>query len=184
MGQNLWTYENIYPYHMNSYGQYNGEWTLRNGVWAIVMAPSRFYASGTYAHIFSNEFKPNTCYLFNFYVDTDDHYHNDKYTSAGIYIGFSDGTESNVLYATQSTVARGWQQKRYVSPADKSVAYVRMGYNYGDPSYYRWDSYIVPYETEKIYHTGLTTVSHLSEGANKTDFRRGGGVDTNEIIEF
>ena len=117
-------------------------------------------------------------------MDTDDHYHNEKYTSAGLYIGYSDGTESNAIYGTQSTTPRGWQTKRFITPADKSVAYIRMGYNYNEPSYYRWDSYIVPYDVEHIYKTGLTSVSHLSEGQAKTSFVHGGGIDTAQIIEY
>lgn len=183
MAQNIFTFENIYPYRYGTSSNYNGEWVQRNGVWAMVMAPSRFY-NGSYSHILANEFVPNTQYLFHIYVDTDDHYHNDKYTSAGIYIRYTDDTRDGAIYCGQSTTPRGWQLKRYITPADKSVQNIEIGYNYGDPSYYRWDSYIVPIDTEKIAKLGWTSAAQFAEGEASCVFTKGGGIEGSQMVEF
>ena len=187
MGQNILTYENISPYRVSGRGlDYAGMWVQRNGVWAMRVNPYTFYdgTTSSYQKILLNEFKPNTRYLFNIWIDTDDHYHNDTYTSAGIYIRYTDNTRDGTIYCGSSSTARGWQYKHYLTPAGKSVQNIEIGYNYGDASYIRWDSYIVPYDTQKVAHTGQGIVSHLAEGASPCVFTNGGGINTNEVIEF
>ena len=150
----------------------------------MVMAPARFYASGTYSHILANEFVPNTQYLFNIYVDNDDYYHNNQYTAAGLIIWYTDGTSDTSIRCNTSSTPGGWQTKRYVTPSNKSVAYLQLYYNYGDPIYYRWDSYIVPIDTEKIARVGWTSAAQFDEGQSSCVFTKGGGIESSQMIEF
>ena len=147
--------------------------------------PYTFYDGTTgYQKILLNEFVPNTRYVFNIYIDTDDHYHNNTYTSAGIYIRYTDDTRDGSIYCGNSSTPRGWQFKRYVTTAGKSVQNIEIGYNYGDASYIRWDSYIVAYDVEHICKNGQTQTSHLIEDASKCSFIIGGGIDSNQLYEY
>lgn len=190
MSENIWRSELIIPYRNPSYSLTStgiGEWTTRNGENAIRMIPNRFYVSPNYQQIFANEFVPNTRYLFNIWIDTDDHYHNDKYTTAGLMIYYSDGTRDDAIWGAgpnyTSPEPRGWQLRRHISTAGKSIAYIALGYNYNDANYFRWDSYIMPYDESNITKTGQLH-THIAESYDKTSMVKGGGTDTNQIYEY
>lgn len=186
MSENIWRSETIMKYRGPSYGTTStgiGEWTTRNGENAIRMIPNRFYYNSSYQQIFKDELVPDTRYLFNIWIDTDDHYYNGNYTAAGLWIYYSDGTRDTSIYVPQSTEPRGWQLKRYVTTAGKSVSYVALGYNRNYPSYFRWDSYIIPYDVSDITKTGQLH-SHIAESYDKTSMVKGGGTDTNQIYEY
>ncbi len=190
MSENIWRSELIIPYRNPSYGLTSsgiGEWTTRNGENAIRMIPSRFYVSPNYQHILENEFASGISYLFNIWIDTDDHYHNNKYTTAGLLIYYSDGTRENALYGYgpnhTSPEKRGWQLRRLVSDSSKSISYIALGYNYDYSNYFRWDSYIVPYDTTQIKKNGQFH-THVAESYEKTSMVDGGGTDTNKLYEY
>jgi hypothetical protein len=69
---NIWTSENIIKYWIGTSSTARGEWSTRNGEPAISVQPNNFYKSGNYVKIFEQEFLPNTQYVINLYMDTDD----------------------------------------------------------------------------------------------------------------
>lgn len=186
MSENIWRSELIISYRRSGVSLTTdgiGEWTTRNGENAIKMTPTRFYGSSTYQHILENEFISNTRYLFNFWLDTDDQYHNSTYGISGIRIWYSDGTRDDTLLSTSSSSPRGWQLKRYITKADKSVSYLTIYYGYNDPNYFRWDSYVMPIDETNITKAGQLH-THIAESYDKTSIVKGGGTDTNQIYEY
>ena len=183
MGQNIFTYENVSPYRRSGTNTYVGEWVQRNGEWAMQIAPSPFYTSPNYHHVLENEFKPNTRYVFDIWFDTDDVIYNGNNVAGGFVIYTPSGTR---IDSGQFAVAHttGFKHVRFVTPSGTSVGYIGIYYYTSIPVYYRWDSYIVPYDTQKLAHTGQGIVSHLAEGASPCVFTSGGGINANEVIEF
>lgn len=183
MGQNLLTYELISPYRLVTSDIYAGAWTQRNGEWAMQVRPTAFYSNGTYAQILLNEIRPNTRYLFNLWYDTDDHLHT-TYRRAGLQVIYDDDTIDYGTYGTESSTARGWYLQRYITPEGKSVKNIRVGYNYGESTFIRWDSFIVPYDEVRIKKNGQLITSQLSEGQSVASFMNGGGIESNLLIEY
>lgn len=182
MAENIFTSENVQKYHKSGVSTYIGERTTRNGEVAMQVKPNCFYmgSDAGYCHILADEFKPNTQYVVDVWIDTDDTINNGTYYNGGFYVRYSDGTAANV-YTTHSN---GWKHFRVITPADKSVSWLTVVYNYNLPVYYRWDSIIVPYGEQNITKQGQTIASHFTEGASACTFGKGGNIASSQIVEY
>ena len=185
MAQNLFTTENIMPYRFNTAATTNvGEWHVRNGENAISLTPSPYY-NGSYSYILHNEFKPNTRYMFDFWMDTDDVIYQDINRDGGIQVRYTDGTSYTLtsVGAHGSGGTRGFVHKRYISDAGKSVSGFTIYYYVSIPVYYRWDSSITEYEDISVTKTGVARDGILKENATTHSHTKGGMINTNLIIE-
>ena len=184
MAQNIFTSENVMKYRKStSLTTGVGEWRTRNGQWAMNIAPNPFYVGGDtgYIQILHDEFVPNTQYVLDIWVDVDDVIYNGNNVTGGLWLEYTDGSTQ---YAWTDVGPKGWIHKRAITTAGKSVKGIHGYYYTSTNVYYRWDSYIVPYDTEKIAKTGPTMDTQLVEGSNRCLFGSGGSVTSNQVIEF
>ena len=127
----------------------------------------------------------NTQYLFDLWVDGD-YSTNDSngWSTGGIQVTYTDGTSSTALLVTGGD-GLGYQHKRLISDAGKTIKKLNIRYGYNKPVYYRWDSYIVPLTTENINKQGQLITSHLIENTeNYTSFLKGGSVRCDQFYEY
>ena len=155
MGQNIYTSENIMKYRRSGQSVNVGEWVIRNGYNAIRTAPSPFYiGTNNYCHVLEDELIPNTRYVIDIWIDTDDVIYNGDWVAGGLVLHWSSDAAGTYSYSMAPTHSNGFQHMRYITPADKSLDYVFFYYYTSMPVYFRSDSYIVPYDVEHIYKKG------------------------------
>ena len=134
MSENIFTSENIMKYKKSaSITDGVGEWVNRNDDPAMKVLPAPFYISSSagYCHILENELIPNTQYVFDIWLDSDDTINNGTYYNSGFIIKYSDGTTRSV-YATHTN---GWKHFHIITDSTKSVSYIYVMYNYYNTQY-------------------------------------------------
>ena len=183
MSQNIFTSENIMKYRKNSSTTAGvGEWVDRNNDPAMRIIPLPFYISSSegYCHILENEFLPNTQYLFDIWLDSDDTINNGTYYNGGFKILYSNGTTQNV-YATHTN---GWKHFHIITPDNVSVSYIYVLYSYNKYVYYRWDSCICPISTASLTKQGVLNTTHCLENVTTANIDNGGLIRSSQIIEY
>ena len=182
---NIFTSENLMKYKLSDYSGH-GEWFQHNGENAIGLSPVRFYSNGTYVEVLKEEFIPNTQYVFNLYLDTDNILSGDNNVVGGIQIHYSDDTTHNLTKKGDKTNLKGWQNIFYISDAEKSISHIRVYYYVGTRVPYRWDSYIGPLQNAQVEQPGLFNVGTLinNYNTNPASIQKGGIINANTFYEF
>ena len=184
MSTNIFTSENIKKYNCKPTVTTGiGEWTTYAGENCINIAPNPFYISSTatYVKILENEFVPNTQYIVDLWLNTDDTIYQEKNVNGGGYIVYTDGTSKRIIHEGPN---KGYVRYRFKTDTGKSVSHFQVQYYVNIPVHYRWDSFICPVDTVKINETGQLTPAKLCENTDQASFFAGGSVYTNEIIEY
>ena len=143
-----------------------GELVQRNGFWAMSIKPVSYYYQSAYRHILEDYFNPSTQYVFDMWIDRDENISSSGSPStAGIQIWYTDGTRDTThLYRIDSAQPNaGFVHDIYITPADKSVDYISIGYNYNRNCYYRADSYICPLDEINLHKTGVLNMQNATE---------------------
>lgn len=184
---NIWTSENIMKYWDGTKPNAKGEWTIRNGENAIAIQPNNFHENGAYIQIFKQEFLPNTQYIINLQIDSDDVVHNEKNVAGGMSIHYTDGSVVYLNPVGDKSNPKGWQQKLLISDPSKSIDYMSSYYYTSIPVYYRWDSFIIPLHSANIEANGTFITTQINNNFNLNDtasIQKGGIVYSNTFYEF
>ena len=182
---NIWTSENIIKYWDGTSATAKGEWVKRNGENAISIQPNNFHQNNASIQIFKEEFLPNTQYVINLYIDTDDVVYNGNNVAGGVSVVYTDGTSVNLAPVGNKASPKGWQQKFLITDASKSVSYMTSYYYTSIPVYYRWDSYIIPYVEAGINKEGILTFGTLNNIQSETAaIQKGGTIYAENFYEF
>lgn len=164
---NIFKSEYINKYATNKTVAGSGNIELRNGIPAINIRAPYFY-NGSYIKVLQDEFKPNTQYKFDLWVDLDDEYAQvepyNNYTS-GFYIKYTDGTSSSINgFKGNHINPIGFQHLIIYSEKNKTIDGLNFSYNYGRPNYFRLDSVILPVKnTSNINKSGIVNSSQFIE---------------------
>lgn len=162
---NIFTTENISKYNTKNRTVGVGEYILRNGVWSMNIRPEPFYKNyGEESYILRNEFKSNTQYILDLWIDADDCILNGSYFECGLRLNYTDGTQ-NKSAITRGGDNKGWQHIVYVTDSSKSVRDIDVWYYSSLNVYYRLDSYIMPL-------------------SNQSNISKAGVINSAEIIEY
>lgn len=188
---NIFLSETIQSYAKSPNARGHGEYVFHNGYWAMDIEPATFYKGSDEvkdAHVLSEEFIPNTRYVFDIWVDVDAIIYNDINRPAGLRIFYTDGSsDSSSLITTGShDPATGYQHLFYVSPSNKSVDYLTVYYWSSSYVYYRADSYICPLDEIQLYQTGVLNIQNTTESLSGIkDFEiLHGNISSTKIIEI
>ena len=187
MGSNIFLTENIAKHNTKNNTVGVGEWVQRNGVWAMNIRPAPFYQNYTaqdgttkLSYCLREEFSPNTQYLFNMWIDTDDVISGGNNVFGGLQVVYSDSTTYNIGQAKTN----GFKHFTYLTTAGKSVDRLSVYYYTSLNVYYRGDSFIVPMvNTTNIERTGIVNSSEFVETILPTAFGEG-YITTPEFMEI
>ena len=188
--ENIFTSENLMKYRHNTTAGGYGEWVERNGENAIAVSPARFYTSSSkvYANILADEFKENTQYIFDMYIDMDGVVSSGVNREGGFTIYYTDGTSNVSALRFTSTGNMGFVHKRYITPANKSVSHLRAYYYAGASVFYKFGSTITEYKSPavSIKKTGVLETGEVKEDYERVNasYVNGGLLETREKYEF
>lgn len=180
---NIFRSELIIPYAKAGYTSGIGEWTARNGVPAMDIRPAPFYKNldnATNSGILRDEFSPNTSYLIDLWIDVDDVISNGSNVAGGLTLRYTDGTSE----AFSFTGPKGWNHKKIITPATKSIKLLDIYYYTSIPVYYRWDSYIAPITTSNVNKVGQLDVCNIIENQEIASLSKGGSAYSNNFYEY
>ena len=164
-----------------------GEITDWNGEPCISITPAPFYKnldSGNTSAILRDEFLPNTQYIFDLWVDYDGSYASNAYRQGGLTVYYTDDTNSGGILRGTGGDGVGFQHKKLITPAGKSVKYVNVYYGYNVPVYYRLDSYICPVSTLNINKQGQIATTTTVEDKDQASFLNGGSIYCDNFYEY
>lgn len=186
---NLLRYENTIQYTNPNNTSTRGLMVERNGIKALAFqATDTYFAAGDERNskLLYNMFLPNTQYLFDLWLDTDDVIYNGNNVSGGFYIIYTDGTTYNgfiIKGANPGETAKGFQHHVYISDANKTVKRVSIYYYVSVTFYVRADSFICALNNVNINQTGVIDSGQFIED---TDVAYIGNADfhANNIIEI
>jgi len=167
---NIFTTENIAKYNTKGRTVGVGEYVLRNGVWSMDIRPEPFYKNyGSDSYILRDEFKPNTQYLVDLWIDADDTKYGGNYVACGLTLYYTDGT-ANATAVVTGADNKGFQHKVFVTDASKSVRDFNVYFYTSTPVYYRADSRVVPLSNQSnVYKTGIAQSTEFTEYINGLD---------------
>lgn len=190
MAQNIFTPENMKKYLYSTGSTTNiGEFVDRNGVAAMRLSPAPYYNANynpQSAYLFADEFKPNTQYIFDLWIDADDVIYQDVNRAAGLYAVYSDGTSNAILHTGThgSGGTTGFVHKRYITTPGKTLSGVTVYYWTSVPPYYRWDSSITEYTNTSVEKTGVLDTGILKENSDIASLVNGGEITCDRILEI
>lgn len=195
---NILTSENIKRHNTKNVTAGVGEYVLRNGVWAMDIRPAPFYQNYTdtdgstkLSYCLREEFYSGQ-WVFSLWIDADQVIHNNKNVAAGMSVVYTDGTYVNLVVTGGENI--GFQHKNYISDANKTVDRVSSYYHVSQPTYYRYDSFIVPVEQTSFnkngiidsgfYIEGLESINTISSDTNLGMSIGKFGIDVEDFIEY
>ena len=184
---NIWTSENIMKYWDGTSTTARGEWTKRNGENAIAIQPNNFYENAAYIKIFKDELLPNVRYVVCLHIDSDDVVYNGTNVGGGVILHYTDGTQIYLSPTGSKTSPKGWQSYYHVTDPSKSLDHISSYYYTSVPVYYRWDSFIIPYNELQVQQQGIANINNLQNNYVKIDpasVREGGVIYSNNFYEF
>ena len=182
--ENIFTSENVQKYATSSTGAY-GQWTTRNSVPAMAIEPNRFYhADSRDQEVLKDYFAPNTQYIFDMWIDSDDVVYNNNNVPGGFVIYYTDGsTDSTFVVGGNHSSPIGFQHKRLVTPAGKSIKGIGIYYYTSVPVYYKAGSFISQVSRSSIGTTGVCCSSWVENDVDKVSVFPEGEVYTTQLIE-
>jgi hypothetical protein len=170
-----------------------GQVVERNGVGALCISPSEFYFGANTDEniaksrgILGDEFKANTQYIIDFWIDTDDIYYSgvSKNVPGGFYLYYTDGTYESLVVTGNQSSPIGWQHIKCITNASKSIQGLAAFYYINTPAYYRWDSSVTEYTTSSLAEKGILSTGTLTEDSDTLTVVEGGIVQSSEFIEI
>ena len=185
--ENLFRIEELQKYARTGQS-YILSWVDKNGEKAVGMGPSQFYENGSYKSILLDRFKENTQYKFDIWMDADAVVYNGNNVTGGLRVLYTDGTEAP--YTSLTTVGNasspmGFQHKIFYSDPEKTVKRLYTYYYIATNVYYRWDSVIMPVETDaEIKNTGENLSGQFREGAQIANISSGSMTESNQFNEI
>lgn len=196
---NILTTENLAKYNTKNRIVGIGEWHQRNGVWAMDIRPEPFYQNYTdtdgttkLSYILKDEFTSGQ-YVFSLWIDSDDvNNGSGSYSQAGFTLYYSD--ETSVSLRVTGAENKGFQHKFFISDASKKCDRLNVYYARNLPTYYRYDSFIVPVEQTSFnkngiidsgfYIEGLESINTISSDTNLGMSIGKFGIDVEDFIEY
>lgn len=161
-----------------------GEWTVDNGIPAMDIRPVPFYKNldnGNISGILKGLFEPNTSYLIDLWVDTDDVIYNGNNVAGGLTVVYTDSSTESFVFTGGN---KGFQHKKIITPNTKTINYLNIYYYVNQPVYYRWDSYITKITTQNISNQGQLNVNNTIENQTITSLSKGGSIYLNNFYEY
>lgn len=182
MSENIFTTELISKYNTKSRTSGIGEWVTRNGEPSIAIKPEPFYINlpNEDSGILVDEFKPNTQYIVDMWLDVDDVIYNSNNVTGGLYVYYTDGTSESFVFQGP----RGWVHKRIVTPVGKTVKKISSSYYTNTNVYYRWDSFICPLDKCDMHKNGNINTANVTESVDTATLYKGGNCYINDLIEY
>ena len=184
---NLLRYENTVQYTNPNNTSTRGLLTTRNNTPALAFRPTDTYfgTDDDKGKLLYNMFLPNTQYLFDLWIDTDDVIYNERNVSGGFEIVYTDGTTYSGFVlrgANPGETPKGFQHHVYISTANKTVSRLSIYYYTNVIIYVRSDSFICALNNVSINQTGVIDSGQFIED---TDVAYIGNADfhANNIIE-
>lgn len=160
---------------------------VHEGYKSLDIRPAAFYSSGTYSEILSNEFQPNTVYLFDMWIDSDEVVYNGNNVPGGMIVRYSDGTTYTMAPTGSASSPKSFQHLTYRSTEGKSVSSIRIYYYTSMPVYYRFDSLVIPASDPMFYRTGVIESGYFTEtlsGVNSQPGFQKGNIFTEQFYEI
>lgn len=145
----------------------NGTLELRRGVPAYGLEASAYwYADDKPAtnSILKGQFKPNTQYYFDLYMDVDSMWYSgeSKYVPGGLTLLYTDNTTANIT-ATSVSGTSQWQRVQFYSQPNKTIYGLGVYYWIGTRWYLRWDSSVSAVSSPQIQETYTIQTTHADE---------------------
>ena len=195
---NILTTENLAKYNTKNRTTGIGEWKQRNGIWAMDIRPEPFYQNYTdtdgttkLSYILKNEFGSGQ-YVFSLWIDSDDvNNGSGAYSQAGFTLYYNDGT--SVSLRVTGAENKGFQHEYFISDVSKKCDRLNVYYARNLPTYYRYDSFIVPISDVKFNKTGVINsgfyiegLTSLTSSTHPTQSMQIGkyGINAEEFIEY
>lgn len=164
-----------------------GQIVDRNGIPSMDIRPAPFYKNlddGTVSGILRSEFLPNMQYVINLWIDADDVISGGNNVAAGMIVMYSDGTHTDLIVTGNSTTKPGFQNKKLVTTAGKSVNRLEVYYYTSSPTFYRLDSIVTPFSNLSLYKSGVFDAATFTEDQTIASFTQGGAINGNNFIEI
>lgn len=185
--ENIFKSEYISKYASSLDGSY-GQWGTRNSVPCILIQPHKFYyGSGDERNksVLKDYFIPNTQYIFDMWMDADDVVYNGNNVACGFEIWYTDNTSDStfVITGNQSNPI-GFQHKRLVTAAGKSIKGLGIYYYTSITVYYKVGSFIAPVSQASLGTNGVFNTAQIVEVDGTASINKGGSSYVNSIIEI
>lgn len=170
-----------------------GQVVERNGVGALCISPSPLYFGtdtdenkAKTCGILGNEFKPNTQYVIDLWIDADDIYYANisDNVPGGLILRYTDGSYQYLYVKGNQSSPIGWQHVRCITDASKSIQGFSVYYYINTPAYYRWDSSITEYKTPEVTEVGILETGTLTENSDTLNIVEGGIIQSSDFIEI
>lgn len=180
--------KHVHSDHLTDYDI--GQWTKRNGVDCMAMQPYPFYlyyVTDPSKYIGAGLFKPNTSYIFDIWIDTDDIFYGkeNRNVPGGLQVVYTNGEKIQVIATGSIDNPKGFQHVRFVSDKSKSIAGYIIYYYTNTSCFYRYDSYIIEDTLHSFNKNGITDCGFYTEtDTNTVSMIKCGGVYTSDIIEY
>lgn len=156
-----------------------GEWGSRNGEKSIVLNPARVNS------ILENELDTSKQYKFDLWIDADNVFTNSTQYQGGFIVNYTDGTNDYVVVKGNVNNPIGFQHKIFYTNKSKTIQNIQMLYATGQPIYLRWDSMIIPVESNtEINKTGIIKTGQFRENFEEAQIGEGDNFDSNQLIEI
>lgn len=160
-----------------------GEWYTRNGEKSIVLNPARV----DYSDFLRNELDTNKQYKFDLWIDADNVFSASNNTQywGGFIVNYTDGTGNSVIVKGDINNPVGFQHKIFYTDKSKTIQNIQIQYSTGQPFYLRWDSMIIPVESNtEINKNGIIKTGQFRENFEGTQIGEGDNFDSNQLIEM
>lgn len=188
-GENLLKYENTLLYTNPANTDTRGKYVIRNNELAMAFkATDTYFGSSTdKSKLLYNMFKPNTQYIFDLWIDTDDVIYDNRNVGDGFGIIYTDGTSvQQALYKVGSNpgeTPKGFQHIVYVSAAGKTVESLSIYYHVSVTFYVRADSFITELSNTNIHKSGIIESGQFIEDTTIPYIGRA-NFNSNSLIEI
>lgn len=162
-----------------------GEYEKHNGFWALKVQPEPFYKnySDDISACLYNCFKPDTQYYFDIWICNDDDSVG-HYSRGGFVIRDTDG---GYIYnfRVEGSDSSEYTHITYLSDASKSLAFLAPAYSNNVPVYYRYDSFIVPVDSNvQINKNGIVNCGEILQfDTDNLTIKGSHGLNGNDFIE-
>lgn len=183
---NIFTSELLKSYALANATAGIGEWVERNGEAAMAINPNAFYKNldnGTLSGALRNEFQPNTSYVIDMWIDADDVISGGANHEGGMTVHFTDNTTESFVFIGPT----GWNHKKIITDASKSIDRISFYYYAGISVFYRWDSYISPVDENSkvnVQKTGVFNSAQVIENQNLASIAKGGSAYCDNFYEY
>lgn len=178
---NILTIEKINKWARSS--TYYTYYTTRNDVLSFPIQPNWYPSTSPVYATLRDEFKENTSYLIDMWIDADSVVYDNVNRPAGFIVVYSDGTTKDLTRTGNAQSPVGWQHVLFVTPADKTISYIRVFYYTSAAFYVRADSFITEASSTEIEADGSTSSGQFIENTDAA-FIGKGDFNASKFIEI